>query len=94
MAWDVLTSLDEELRRIGREPHLDSLAMSLFHHLENGALVEIGFGEDHLVGPHLLENDRKLCMRAEAANAGHGLGSNGADELVAETASSRSQRLP
>ena len=38
----VLAALDEELGRVGREPHLDSLAVRLLDDLEHRPLVEVG----------------------------------------------------
>ena len=40
LAGHVLAALHEELRRVGREPHLDPLAVRLLDDLEHRSLVE------------------------------------------------------
>ena len=40
LARHVLAALHQELGRVGREPHLDPLAVRLLDDLEHGALVE------------------------------------------------------
>jgi hypothetical protein len=84
--------LDEELRGVGREPHLDPLAVGLFDDLEHGALVEVGLREDDLVGPYLVEDERELGPRAEQAEATYGLGRDDAHELVRQPAPRGDQR--
>ena len=89
----VLAALDEELRRVGREPDLDALAVCLLDDLEHGALVEVRLGEDHLVGPHLLEDGRQLLARCRAAGArGTPSVDDRAHELVLEAAARRGER--
>ena len=88
----VFPALDEELGRIGREPHLHSLAMRLLDHLEHRALVEVRLGKDYLVGLDLVEYEWKLGACAEKPEAGHGRRRDGADELVGQPAASTGER--
>ena len=54
------------------------------------ALVEVGLGEDQLVGPHLLEHDAGARPASRASvEPGNGLGCDDADELVREPAARR-----
>ena len=65
LARHVLATLNEELGRVGREPHLDPLTVGLLDDLEDRSLVEVGLREDHLVRPHLIEHERELSARPE-----------------------------
>ena len=93
LAGHVLAPLDEELGRVGREPHLDPRAVRLLDDLEHRPLVEVGFREDHLVRPHLIEHERELGARRRAAGSPARLvRRDDADELVGEPAARRSER--
>ncbi len=82
----VLAALHEQLGRVGREPDLDALLVRLLDHLEDGPLLEVGLGEDDLVGTHLLEHGCELGPRAEQPEPGHRRRSDDADELVGQPA--------
>ncbi len=90
----VLAALDEELRRVGCKSHLDPLPVRLLDHLEHRALVEVGLGEDHLVGPHLVEDERELGAGAEELETRHGLRRDDADELVGQAAPGSREGAP
>ena len=86
MPGDVLTALDEELGRVGSQAHLDSLPVGLLDDLEDGPLVVVRLGEDHLVGPYVDEHARELFSAAEAPEAGNPVLGDDPDELVGEPA--------
>ena len=91
----VLAALDEELGRVGREPHLDPLPVRLLDDLEDGPLVEVGLREDHLVGAHVARA-RAGARRATPSSRRPGrpvLGDR-ADELVGEPAAGCGERRP
>ena len=89
LARHVLPSLHEQLGRVGCEPHLDALPVRLLDDLEHGALVEVGLGEDHLVRPNLVEDDRELRVPTQQPEAGDGVGRHDAHELVRQPAPGR-----
>ena len=89
LARDVLATLHQELRRVGREPHLDPLAVRQLDDLEHRPLGKVGLREDQLVGPDLVEHERKLGPRTEELEPGNGLGRDDPDELVREPAARR-----
>ena len=89
LARNVLATLHQELRRVGREPHLDPLAVRLLDDLEHRSLGKVGLRQDQLVGPDLIEHERKLRLRTEQLEPGNGLGRDDADELVREPAARR-----
>ena len=95
LARHVLAALDEELRRVGREPHLHPLPVRLLDHLEHGALVEVGLGEDQLVGPHLLEHEPRARRASRAAaKPGTAVRRDDAHELVVDAAAAAASELP
>ena len=59
---------DEQLGRVRGEAHPDAVPVSLLDDVENGALVEVGLGEDQLVGPNRGE-DRRAGRRATRRGA-------------------------
>ena len=50
LARRVLALLDEQLGRARGEPHLDARAVGALDDIEHRSLVEVGLGEDQLVG--------------------------------------------
>ena len=68
--------------------------MGLLHDVENGALVEVGLGEDQLVGPHGGENPGQVGERlAEERQTGLAGRRDRSDQVVADPAA-RGGELP
>ncbi len=94
LARDVLPALHEELGRLRREADADPLPVRLLDDLEDGALVERGLREDHLVGTHLLQDTLEVLTRSEQAQPRRRILRHGADELVREPAPRGGERAP
>ncbi len=83
-----LGTLRDQLRRLRRDPHLHAGAMSFVAQAQKLLRVEIGVGDDQLVGLVRLEHVRQVVDGAEKRQLeGRLRGSDRAEEVVLDSAS-------
>ena len=86
LAGYVLAALDQELRRLGRQPHFHACTVRRLDDLEHRLLVEVALGEDQLVRPRLREDRDEPVERAELPEPRRRLVADRAREVVGDAA--------
>ena len=89
---DVLAALDEQLGRLRRQADPDAEAVRGLDDPQRAVLVDVGLGEDQLVGPNPRQHLVELVEPAEQRQAGRAGVGDRADEVVVDPAAGCAER--